>query len=165
MANLYGKKKGQKMIKPSAHIYDVDGTLANIDPYLYYIRGSDRADRDYDAFHNASIDALPNYEVVQMLNNSISDNHHVLVVTARSDKYRGLTSYWLAKHGITHHALYMRPDGDYRPDYEIKKDILDKINKCWTVEYAVDDNPNIINLWQENNILTIKIGGWDGIRG
>ncbi len=56
----------------------------------------------------------------------------------------------------------MRSDDDHRPDYEVKKDILDKINNYWDVLHAVDDNPSVIQLWQENNITTTKIGTWDG---
>ena len=146
-------------IKPTAHIYDVDGTLANVDPFLHYVRGSNR---DYDAFHGASIDALPNMEVVEMLNSSVSNGHAILVVTSRKEKYRGLTSMWLAKNNIRSHGLFMRSDNDNRPDYEAKKDMLDTISRLWEVTHAVDDNPNVIKLWQDNNIPTTKIGTWDG---
>ncbi len=146
-------------IKPTAHIYDVDGTLANVDPYLHYVRGSNR---DYDAFHGASINALPNMDVLEMLNNSVSDGHSILIVTSRKEKYRGLTSMWLAKNNIRSHGLFMRADNDNRPDYEAKKDMLDKISALWDVTHAVDDNPNVIKLWQDHNISTTKIGNWDG---
>lgn len=146
-------------IKPTAHIYDVDGTLANVDPYLHYVRGSNR---DYNAFHEASIDALPNFEVVEMLNQSLFDQRHIIIVTSRKETWRGLTSSWLAKNDIGHHALYMRSDDDNRPDYEVKKDILLKINNHWNVIHAVDDNPNVIRLWEEQGIPTTKIGTWDG---
>ena len=146
-------------MKPTAHIYDVDGTLANIDPYLHHVRGSNR---DYDAFHEASIDALPNVNVLEMLNNSVSDGHSILVVTSRKEKYRGLTSMWLAKNNIRSHGLFMRADNDNRPDYEAKKDILDKITLLWNVTHAVDDNPNVIRLWEDHKIPTTKIGTWDG---
>lgn len=148
-------------IKPTAHIYDVDGTLANVDPYLHHVRGSNR---DYDAFHEASIDALPNIDVIEMLNNSVSDGHSVLVVTSRKEKYRGLTSMWLAKNNIRSHALFMRANDDSRPDYEAKKDMLDKIIKLWDVTHAIDDNPNVIRLWEDHNIPTTKIGNWDGVK-
>lgn len=147
------------MPKPTAHIYDVDGTLANVDPYLHLVRGSNK---DYDAFHEASIGALPNYDVVQMLNDSVADGHHILIVTSRKEKWRGLTSMWLAINNIRSHSLFMRADDDHRPDYEVKKDILDKINKQWDVLHAVDDNPSVIKLWQDNKIPTTKIGTWDG---
>jgi len=146
-------------IKPTAHIYDVDGTLANVEPYLHYVRGSNR---DYDAFHEASIDALPNVEVLEMLNNSVSDGNSILVVTSRKEKYRGLTSMWLAKNNIRSHGLFMRADDDNRPDYEAKKDMLDEISKLWDVTHAIDDNPNVIKLWEDHRIPTTKIGTWDG---
>jgi hypothetical protein len=146
-------------MKQSAHIYDVDGTLANVDPYLHYVRGSNR---DYDAFHEASINALPNIEVLEMLNNSVSDGHSILIVTSRKEKWRGLTSMWLAKNNIRSHALFMRADDDHRPDYEVKEDILKKIENYWNVLHAVDDNPNVIRLWEDHDIPTTKIGSWDG---
>ena len=149
------------MSKPKAHIYDVDGTLADVDPYLHYVRGSNK---DYDAFHEASIDALPNIEVLEMLNNSVSDEYSVIIVTSRKEKYRGLTSMWLAKNKIVSHALFMRADNDNRPDYEAKKDMLDKITELWDVTHAIDDNPNVIRLWEDNNIATTKIGNWDGVK-
>ncbi|MFN7584046.1 MAG: hypothetical protein ACK5P0_01665 [bacterium] len=148
-------------MKPLAHIYDVDGTLANVDPFLHHVRGGNK---DYDAFHYSSIDALPNTEVVEMLNNSYSDKYSVIIVTSRKEKYRGITSLWLHKNNIRSHALFMRADDDNRPDYEVKKDILNKINELWEVTHAVDDNPHVIKLWEENNIPTTKIGTWDGDR-
>jgi len=148
-------------MKKTAHIYDVDGTLANVDPYLHLVRGPNR---DYEAFHEASIDALPNIEVLEMLNNSVYDGHSILIVTSRKDKWRGLTSMWLAKNNIRSHALFMRQDDDNRPDYEVKKDILDKISNYWHVLHAVDDNPNVIRLWEDHGIPTTKIGTWDGTK-
>jgi hypothetical protein len=97
-----------------------------------------------------------------MLNNAFFDQMDVLIVTSRMEKWRSLTSYWLAKNDIGHHALYMRKDEDIRPDYEVKADILNDIKKHWNVIHAVDDNPSIITLWQANGISTTKIGTWDG---
>jgi hypothetical protein len=148
-------------MKPTAHIYDVDGTLANVDPFLHFIRGDKK---NYDAFHSASLHAIPNINVLEMLNNSVSDGHSVLIVTSRKEKYRSLTSMWLAKNNIRSHALFMRADDDNRPDYEAKKDMLNKIAKLWDVTHAIDDNPNVIRLWEDNNIPTTKIGTWDGTK-
>ena len=99
-----------------------------------------------------------------MLNNAVADQHAILIVTSRKDKWRGLTSMWLAKHNIRSHGLFMRADDDNRPDYEVKKDILDKISSLWSVTHAVDDNPNVIKLWEDHNIPTTKIGTWDGVK-
>jgi FMN phosphatase YigB (HAD superfamily) len=148
-------------MKQKAYIFDVDGTLANVDPYLHLVRGPNR---NYDAFHEASVGALPNFEVVQMLNEAFFDQMHIIIVTSRKEVWRGLTSYWLAKNDIGHHALYMRKDNDNRPDYEVKEDILLQIKKQWDVIHAVDDNPSVIKLWENYGINTTKIGTWDGNR-
>jgi phosphoglycolate phosphatase-like HAD superfamily hydrolase len=150
-----------------AIIFDVDGTLADVSPYLYHIRNiynSTNFKKDYDKFHEESICALPNQEVVEMVSKAFFDQKHVIIVTSRNEHWRGVTSYWLAKHDIGHHALYMRKDGDFRPDYEVKKDILLKIKKHWRVIHAVDDNPAVLKLWYEYGIPTTKIGDWDGNR-
>jgi FMN phosphatase YigB (HAD superfamily) len=150
-----------------AIIFDVDGTLADVGPYLHHIRNVNNDPdfkKDYEKFHQESIDALPNFEVVEMLNKAFFNQQHVIVVTSRNEYWRGLTSYWLAKNDIGHHALYMRKDGDFRPDYEVKKDILLKIKKHWNVIHAVDDNPAVLKLWFEYGISTTKIGNWDGSR-
>lgn len=150
-----------------AVIFDVDGTLANVDPYLHHIRNihhSPNFKKDFDTFHSESINAEPNAEVVEMLNRAFFDQHHVIIVTSRRETWRGVTSYWLAKNDIGHHALYMRKDGDFRPDYEVKKDILLSIKKHWNVIHAVDDNPAVLKLWFEYGIPTTKIGDWDGNR-
>jgi hypothetical protein len=97
-----------------------------------------------------------------MLNNSVNDGQAILIVTSRKEKWRGLTSMWLAKNNVRSHALFMRSDDDNRPDYEVKKDILNKINKYWDVTHAVDDNPSVIALWEDHKIPTTKIGDWDG---
>lgn len=154
-------------MKPTAYIFDVDGTLANVSPFLYHIRNTDNDPafkKNFDKFHSDSINALPNFEVVQMLNNAAADGHAIVVVTARKEHWRPHTSLWLAKNNILSHAMFMRGNNDHRPDYEIKKDILDSILSVWDVIHAVDDNPAVIQLWQEHGIPTTKIGTWDGNR-
>lgn len=146
-------------MKPTAYIFDVDGTLANVDPFLPFIRNGNK---DYDSFHLLSIDAIPNFDVVQMLNNAYSDNNAIIIVTSRKEKWRGLTSLWLKNNNISSDALFMRLDNDDRSHYDIKKDILDRISQMWDVVHAVDDHPDIIRLWEENGISTTKIGTWDG---
>jgi hypothetical protein len=148
-------------MKPTAYIFDVDGTLANVDEFLHFMRGGKK---DYDSFHSASINAKPNLEVLSMLDNAILKGHAILIVTSRKEKWRGLTSMWLAKNNARSHALFMRDNDDNRPDYEVKKDILNKIQDFWVVVHAVDDNPNVIRLWEENKIPTTKIGTWDGVK-
>jgi FMN phosphatase YigB (HAD superfamily) len=153
-------------MKRKAWIFDVDGTLANVDSILHYVQNINdlpEFKKDFDKFHGESINVPPHKEVVDMLW-EMAENHNydIIVVTARREEWRAHTSFWLKKNLIPHDALFMRGNKDFRPDYEIKKDILEHINLFWDVVHAVDDNPKVIKLWEENGISTTKIGDWDG---
>ena len=145
------------MIKRTAYIFDVDGTLANVNEFRHHVTNGNR---NFDAFHSESIDAPAHDHVVRMVWTALNQGHEVLVVTARMEKWRKQTSMWLAINDIPSHALFMRGNDDHRKDYLVKKDILDRIQKSWTVVHAVDDNPAVIQLWEENGIPTTIIEGW-----
>lgn len=151
-----------------AVIFDVDGTLADVSSILHYIvkhksRDTEHFKKDFHSFHEESIDVPPHEEVAAEARQLHADGLTVLVVTARMEEWRPQTELWLEKHNIPYEKLYMRPQNDYRPDYEVKKDILAEITAegYWVIA-AWDDNPKIIALWQENGIPTEKVGDWDG---
>lgn len=135
----------------------MDGTLADVRSIRHHIMGGNR---NFDAFHSESIDAPAHDHVVSMVHKAVEDGHDILIVTARMAKWRNHTAMWLAMHGVPSHALFMRGDDDHRKDYLVKKDILDKINQTWNVVHAVDDNPAVIQLWEDNGIPTTIIEGW-----
>lgn len=144
--------------KPFAILYDVDGTLADVSGLRHYVTG---ADRNFDKFHRESVNAPPIQWVVDHARQTYDIGWKVLIVTARSDKYKNSTGFWLAMYEIPHHDLFMRRQGDSRPDYEVKKDILRTIRQAYTPLMAVDDNPNVIRLWQEEGLSTIIVPGWE----
>lgn len=136
----------------------MDGTLADVSGIRHLVTGQKR---DFHAFHEQSVDAPPHPHVVKMAHDAKSAGHDVIVVTARSARFRPHTAMWLAQNGVPSDAMYMRAENDQRPDYEVKKDILGRIAKSWDVVHAVDDNPSVLKLWHENRISTTKVPGWE----
>jgi len=154
-------------MKPTAVIFDVDGTLANVDSILHHInkhkaRDTEDFKRDFYKFHLESVNVPPHGHVVGMVHDAVANGHHAIIVTARKEQWRPHTSMWLALNNIPSHALFMRPQHDDRKDYNVKKSILKHISQAWDVVHAVDDNPHVLRLWEENGIPTTKIGDWDG---
>jgi hypothetical protein len=145
------------MGKLKARIFDIDGTLCNVESIRHYVSGDQR---NFDAFHLESIDCPPHSHVVEAVRQSVAEGVAPLVVTARQAKYRNVTAFWLAMHEIPSEVLYMRATGDMRPDYEVKRDILARIRIRYDVVEAWDDNPSVIQLWTEENIPTIRVPGW-----
>lgn len=152
------------MNKPNAVIFDMDGTLADVRDIRHHIVPPTPMPKgwfkDFNAFHRESVNVPANRSVVDHAVTAHVLGNAILVVTARRAMYRNPTAWFLALHGIPSDALYMRGDKDNRPDYLVKKDILDSIRTRYNVIHAVDDNPAVIALWEEEGIPTTVVEGW-----
>jgi FMN phosphatase YigB (HAD superfamily) len=101
----------------------------------------------------------PNELVVSVLRDWRERGKHIVIVSARNDKNRAVTEEWLAKYGIHYDALYMRPDGDYRPDNVFKQELLDNIRKGGEdlIERVYDDRNQVVDMWRANGIDCIQV--------
>lgn len=153
--------------KKKAIIVDMDGTLVDVSGIRHYVRESLLPDgtyskKNFDDFHKASILCPAHHSVIDSVENYWTRRYDVIVVTARSERYRKTTTDWLYKYAVPYTTLYMRPEGDYRADVEVKRDIYnDLIYPKWRVDYAIDDNPNVINLWRSLGIYVMVVPGWE----
>ena len=143
--------------KPTAVIFDVDGTLVNTADIVHLVLAKPKK---YDQFHYASAFCDPHDWVVAEARRHHAEGTIVLVVTARKDRWQELTSNWLEANEVPHHELHMRKDDDNRPDRVIKEEILFELRERFEILHAYDDNPNVIALWQEHGIPTTVVPGW-----
>lgn len=140
-----------------AVIIDVDGTLADVRGIRHYVAGPER---NFHLFHGASLFCPPNRDVVA-LTHAFRDDVARLVVTARENRWDYVTTCWLQKYGVRYDRLFMRAWGDYRPDFDVKRDILAAIRADgFDPVYAIDDNPAVIDLWKQEGIPTLVVPGW-----
>lgn len=151
--------------KKNAIICDMDGTLVDVSSIRHYVIQALNPDgsytkKNFDDFHKASLFCPAIWTTVDQVQDFWYWKYDVLIVTARGEQYQKTTKDWLYKYAIPYTKLFMRPEGDYRPDYEVKKDILAEIQKQWNVTHAIDDNPAILKLWAENGIKYTKVPGW-----
>jgi hypothetical protein len=149
----------------TAVIFDMDGTLADVSSIRHHLTKYDNTKRrvikHFNKFHAESVNVPAHDHVVNAAQMASMLGHEVLVVTARKHMWRNHTAWWLAMHDVPSDMLMMRGDEDNRKDYEVKKDMLDTLRKAYDIIYAWDDNPSIIKLWQENNIPTTVVPGWE----
>jgi len=161
-------------------VFDLDGTIANVDARRK------AADQAADEFHNANISMddsklfpltrkewwkawqepfhilrldVPNEIVVSVLRDWRERGKVITIVSARNDKNRAVTEEWLANYGIHYDALYMRKDGDYRPDNVFKQELLDNIRKNGDdlIERVYDDRNQVVDMWRSNGIDCIQV--------
>lgn len=145
-----------------AIIVDVDGTLVDVSGARHYVVGRTREQgKDFHHFHLAAMFCPPHRWVLDRVEDAAMAGWKVLIVTARKRQWEWQTRAWMEKHGVQFDRLYMRPDADNRKDVDVKRDILALIEQEFEVVVAIDDNPNVIALWKENNIPVIVVPGWD----
>lgn len=93
-------------------IFDIDGTLAYND--------TDRSIRDFP----------PIKEVLRIaLAAQNSNKTKMAIVTARPESSRKDTEMWLKRQGLEPEILLMRGKDDFRPDYEVRVDQVEKVMK------------------------------------
>lgn len=142
-----------------AIIFDVDGTLCDVRSVRHHVR---TRPRDFHAFHEDSINCPANEEVVAATRKAREDGYAVIVVTARETRWMYLTMVWLEENGVKYDELHMRATNDFRPDHEIKAEILFLLQRRgYNILEAWDDNPSIISLWEENRIITHVVPGFE----
>lgn len=141
----------------------MDGTLVDVSSIRHLVKGGPENNyrKDFDAFHRESVNCPPIDWVVESAHEAARMGFRVLQVTARQRKYIGPTSWWIAEQNVPSDGLYMRATGDFRPDYVVKREILDRLLKRYDIVKAFDDNPAVIRLWAEYGIPCVVVPGWE----
>lgn len=143
----------------NAIICDLDGTLCDVDHRRHFVMGEKK---DWRSFYESMVTDTLRIDVHEQVEGQIEKHAAKLIlVSARPETYREKTVAWLAEHGIVYDALYMRPEGDSRPDTEIKSEIHDNHLNIYDIKAVFDDRPKVIRMWREKGLNVIDVG--DGV--
>lgn len=135
-----------------AYIFDIDGTLAHIDP------DNPRDVYDGSRVSEDRLDTAVSY-VLEGLNTLGGYGLPVIIVSGRKEDYRDATQSWLADSQIKYCELYMRASGDDRHDAQIKYEIYrDKIAPKYKVLGVFDDRARVVAMWQSAGLKTFDVG-------
>lgn len=154
-------------IKRTCVIVDVDGTLVDVSSLRHFVIGTVNPDgsyksRNFDAFHSGAINCPPIQETLDEVAKHKAAGHDIVIVTARSTNYARQTAFWLAMHEVPSDGFFMRRQGDDRKDVDVKRDILRFIMERWDVVHCIDDNPNVVALWEEFAFPVTVVPGYEG---
>jgi phosphoglycolate phosphatase-like HAD superfamily hydrolase len=133
-----------------AVIFDMDGTLCDVEAIRHYVTGTRR---NFDAFHRASLFCPPRATIAAAARAYARSDAAVVIVTARDARYERVTRDWLTKHGVPFDALYMRPWGDSRRDTVVKDEILAAIlDDGYRPVVAFEDRADVAAVWESHGI-------------
>ena len=154
-------------------ICDLDGTIANIEHRLHYIKGPKK---DWDSFTKACVDDEPYKDVIAILDSLAlgmgsgcnvcgAVEREFYFFSGRSEVVRKETEEWLKKHvPITEDRdweLYMRKEGDYRPDTTIKYEMMYELKITPDdVLCILDDRQVVVDMWRQEGFRCLQVDAW-----
>jgi hypothetical protein len=156
-------------------VFDIDGTLANIEHRREHVMNGRR---NWKSFNAKMVDDTP-FEDMNWLVNLFATDPAVVMVLASGrgeedrektqDWIRGFVSNWVSPATknppgrVVFEKLYMRPARDNRKDSIIKKEILDQIVADYGVKpfMVFDDRNQVVNMWRENGVRCLQVAPGD----
>lgn len=132
-------------------VFDLDGTLALNMHRQHFVTGPTK---NWDAFFEACDEDQPNWPIIASLH-AFEAYHQVEIWSGRSDAVLGKTKVWLERYNIGHVPLKMRPDGNYRPDAELKQHWLEEAPVRPGLVF--DDRASVVAMWRRNNIACAQV--------
>ena len=137
-------------------IFDLDGTLANTDHRVHFLRG-DR--KNWRGFYAACDEDEPHQHIVAVFKAMVAAGHDVEIWSGRSDEVRDKTEAWLTKHRLGGVPLRMRREHDYTPD--------DVLKRSWLAECSprpgliFDDRAKVVSMWRAEGIPCAQVAEGD----
>lgn len=135
--------------KQKAIVCDLDGTLCDITHRRHLVTGPEK--KDHKTFQDMLVHDTPNSLIGQFLNFSRFRGYKIIFVSGRNEDARQATQRWLSEYfpGFEKFCLFMRAVGDYRPDFEVKREIYQRdIEPGHEVSLVLDDRSSVVNEWR-----------------
>ena len=158
---------------PMDVIFDVDGTLLDISHRLHFLgleestplpeRAKPNTSERWKKFRDPKLKRWdePILPVMFTMNCLHVEGHRMIIASGRI-KSEGPDTVETLKRWIPYVdsvPMYMRDDKDYRPDFEVKLDLLNQMRaEGFNPTFAFDDRPSVIRMWREQGLLVADVG-------
>ena len=168
-------------------IFDVDGTLMDIEHRRHFVQGNKKDWKSFNA--NMKYDR-PFDDIAKLMISLIKGGNDIIICSGRNERHRDITFKQITnilsgarmlKHDYWEHwyeygtinacctkryrvhlrpiPIYMRADDDYRPDHEVKLDLLTQMREedCRDPEMAIDDRKCVVDMWRANGVRCLQV--------
>ena len=169
------------------YIFDIDGTLMNIDHRRHYVEGDKKDWKSFvDAIEHDTINSPVVETMLLLAENASSHRCNFYFLTGRNESQREITQDQIQGFSFNEdnfHRIYgikddiyriyncweeillMRPDGDYRPDAELKSELFDKlvdIHGFDTEDTIIfDDRQSVVDMWRARGLTCFQVAKGD----
>jgi len=140
-------------------LVDVDGTLASNARESDIAFGNPDKKRNYPYFFRSIENSKVNKKVLDLAN-AMRDNDdlNIVVLTGRDDQYAQELINFIDKSGIKASKLIAKRSGDFRKDYEFKKEELDKLkDEGFVFVHSIDDREGSVRMYESMGIMVSRV--------
>ena len=159
--------------------FDIDGTLADLSHRLHWVKNlPDGGKPDWEAFFARVRGDKPIVEMVELCNDMFGAGNEVVFMSGRSAVCRDDTEWWLTRNvrleleadpedGFVDFCkrplLYMRSEGDRRPDYLVKHDLLVRVMADYgqKPDIVFDDRQQVVDMWRSEGVRCCQVAKGD----
>lgn len=160
-------------MKEQAFIFDIDGTIADCSHRLHFLKppaGLIHFEKDetdwkpnWDAFYDACLEDAPIQTVIKVLWD-LNDRTEILLVSGRPERILDKTDEWLTNNigAYPIENLFLRKDGDHRPDYQVKREIYEtQIKDKYDIIGVFEDRDQCVQMWRDLGLQCYQVNNGD----
>lgn len=138
--------------------FDLDGTLANIEHRLDYVRSKPK---NWKAFEAGISNDKVNEPVAEAFHALKAAGNDIIFASGRNECSRDATMKWLQDNNLWDYRtkLYMRKADDYRCDSIVKDEIIDEIVADYgkLPDMWFDDRPRVVKAVRKRGIFVFDV--------
>lgn len=141
-------------------VVDIDGTISKVGDRLKYLQ---QEKKDWDSFYE-HCDEDEAYTDMVWLVEMLSSEYDIIFCTGRRESVRDKTLKWLDEHFnlLSEFCLLMRKDNDFRPDVDVKPELLQSIGlNSSDVFLILEDRDKVVDKWRELGYRCLQVSKGD----
>lgn len=140
-------------------VFDIDGTLANIEHRRCYVATKPR---NWNAFNAAIPFDTQHEDIVYLAKLFRQRNHTIVLCSGRSEDERIMTVEQMKNFGVDYQKLYMRASKDYRDDGIVKTELLYRIREEFGEPFLwFDDRNRVVDAIRAEGVRVLQVAPGD----
>lgn len=141
-------------------VVDIDGTISKVGDRLKYLQ---QEVKDWDSFYEHCDEDEAHNDIIKLVE-MLSFDYNVVFCTGRRESVRNKTFKWLNKHLhlFSEFRLLMRKDNDFRPDVDVKPQLLQSIGLTSSDVFLIlEDRDQVVSKWRELGYRCLQVSKGD----
>lgn len=140
-------------------VFDIDGTLANIEHRRSFVATKPK---NWKAFNAGIVNDTPHEDIVWLTRHLFEHNTRIILCSGRGEEHRDVTEKQMKEFGVTHDKLYMRPAKDNRADYIVKVELLQQIRAEFGEPFLwFDDRQQVVDAIRGEGVRVLQVAPGD----